>query len=62
MKRLLTIVLLLVASVTAGLAQIDTNKEYRIKDLGTGNYLNAANHTEHTSSYSVSSSVSWATK
>ena len=49
MKRLLTIVLLLVASITAGLAQIDTNKEYRIKDLGTGNYLNAANHTEHTS-------------
>ena len=49
MKRLFTIALLLVASVATGLAQIDTNKEYRIKDLGTGNYLNAANNIEHTS-------------
>ena len=47
MKRLFTIALLLVASVTAGLAQIDTSKEYRIKDVATGNYLNAANHTAH---------------
>ena len=49
MKKLLTIVLLLVASVATSLAQIDTSKEYRIKDVGTGNYLNAANHTAHTS-------------
>ena len=49
MKRLLTIVLLLVTSVATGLAQIDTSKEYRIKDIGSGNYLNVANHTEHTS-------------
>ena len=49
MKKLLTIVLLLVASVATGLAQIDTSKEYRIKDIVSGNYLNAANHTEHTS-------------
>ena len=47
MKKLLTIVLLLVASVATALAQIDTSKEYRIKDVGTGNYLNAANHTAH---------------
>ena len=49
MKKLLTTLLLLVASVATGLAQIDTSKEYRIKDVGTGNYLNAANHTAHTS-------------
>ena len=47
MKKLLTIMLLLAVSVTAGMAQIDTSKEYRIKDVGTGNYLNAANHTAH---------------
>ncbi len=29
------------------MAQIDTSKEYRIKDTGTGMYLNAANYTEH---------------
>ena len=49
MKKLLTTLLLLVASVATGMAQIDTSKEYRIKDVGTGNYLNAANHTAHTS-------------
>ena len=47
MKKLLTTLLLLMVSVTVGLAQIDTSKEYRIKDLGTGNYLNAANHDTH---------------
>ena len=47
MKKLLTIVLLLVVSVATGLAQIDTSKEYRIKDVATGNYLNAANHPAH---------------
>ena len=47
MKKLLTTMLLLVASVATGLAQIDTSKEYRIKDVGTGNYLNAANHDTH---------------
>ena len=37
MKKLLTIMLLLVVSVATGLAQIDTSKEYRIKDVGTRN-------------------------
>ena len=31
------------------MAQIDVNKEYRLKDVSSGLYLNAANHTEHTS-------------
>ncbi len=31
------------------MAQIDTKKEYRIKDLGSGRYLNVANTVEHTS-------------
>ena len=29
------------------MAQIDTNQEYRLKDVSTGLYLNAANHDEH---------------
>ena len=28
-------------------AQIDVNREYRLKDISSGLYLNAANHTEH---------------
>lgn len=36
--------------VTMGaLAQIDTSKEYRLKDSSTGYYLNASNHDEHSS-------------
>ncbi|MBE6293170.1 MAG: glycoside hydrolase family 95 protein [Bacteroidales bacterium] len=36
--------------ITMGvLAQIDTSKEYRLKDSSTGYYLNAANHDEHAS-------------
>ena len=31
------------------MAQIDTNQEYRLKDVSTGLYLNAANHDEHSS-------------
>ena len=33
--------------VLSAMAQIDTSKEYRLKDVGTGLYLNAANHNEH---------------
>ena len=29
------------------MAQIDTNQEYRLKDVSTGMYLNAANYDEH---------------
>ena len=31
------------------IAQFDAGKEYRIKDVNTGRYLNAANYDEHTS-------------
>ena len=31
------------------IAQIDVSKEYRIKDVGTGKYLNAANYDAHAS-------------
>ena len=30
-------------------AQIDTNQEYRLKNVETGLYLNAANYDEHSS-------------
>ena len=46
MKKITLFILSLLLTVGA-MAQIDTSKEYRIKDIGTGNYLNAANHDEH---------------
>ena len=48
MKKVLFFVVSLLL-VTGAMAQIDVNKEYRLKDLSSGLYLNAANHTEHTS-------------
>ena len=35
--------------VMGAIAQIDTNQEYRLKDVATGLYLNAANYDEHSS-------------
>ena len=49
MKKLLLLSLMMVAMVATSMAAIDTTKEYRIKDTGTGYYLNAGNYQAHTS-------------
>ncbi|MBQ7818077.1 MAG: InlB B-repeat-containing protein, partial [Bacteroidales bacterium] len=49
MKRLTFLFLMLVAYVTTSMAQVDTNKQYRLKDNATGQYLTAFNHDEHAS-------------
>ena len=38
---------LMVAFSTTAMAQIDTQKEYRIKNVATGLYLNAGNYDAH---------------
>ena len=48
MKKLMFFVVSLFLTMGV-MAQIDTKKEYRIKDLGSGRYLNVANTVEHTS-------------
>ena len=48
MKKLMFFVVSLFLTMGV-MAQIDTKKEYRIKDLGSGRYLNVANTIEHTS-------------
>ena len=48
MKKLLLLSLMMVAMITTSMAAIDTTKEYRIKDTGTGKYLNAGNYQAHT--------------
>ena len=49
MKKLLLFSLMMVVMVATSMAAIDTTKEYRIKDTGTGYYLNAGNYQAHTS-------------
>ena len=46
MKKITMFVVSLFLTLGA-IAQIDTSKEYRLKDVGTGLYLNAADYTEH---------------
>ncbi|MBR4988501.1 MAG: glycoside hydrolase family 95 protein [Bacteroidaceae bacterium] len=46
MKKITMFIVSLFLAVGA-MAQIDTNQEYRLKDVSTGLYLNAANHDEH---------------
>ena len=46
MKRFTLLFLSLFVAFGA-IAQIDTSKEYRIKEVSSGKYLNAANHNEH---------------
>ena len=48
MKRI-TLVFLSLFIVFGAIAQFDANKEYRIKEVSSGRYLNAANYDEHTS-------------
>ena len=48
MKKLLLLCSMMLAIVATSMAAIDTSKEYRIKDLGTGYYLNAGNYDAHT--------------
>ena len=49
MKKLLLLSFMMLAMVATSMAAIDTTKEYRIKDTGTGYYLNAGNYQAHTS-------------
>ena len=49
MKKLLLLCSMLLGIVTTSMAAIDTSKEYRIKDSGSGYYLNAGNYDAHTS-------------
>ena len=49
MKKLLLLSFMMLAMVATTMAAIDTTKEYRIKDTGTGYYLNAGNYQAHTS-------------
>lgn len=46
MKKITLFVMSLFLTMGA-IAQIDTSKEYRLKDAGTGYYLNAGNYDEH---------------
>ena len=48
MKKITLFIVSLFLAVGA-MAQIDTNQEYRLKDVATGLYLNAANYDEHSS-------------
>ncbi|MBR5241212.1 MAG: hypothetical protein IKW05_04675, partial [Muribaculaceae bacterium] len=48
MKKLLLLSFMMLAMVATSMAAIDTTKEYRIKDTGTGYYLNAGNYQAHT--------------
>ena len=47
MKKLLLFSFMMLVMVATSMAAIDTTKEYRIKDTGTGNYLNAGNYQAH---------------
>ncbi len=58
MKKLLIIVLLLATSVAAGLAQIDTSKEYRIMN-SDGTYMNVKNHDWYTGSCGGVNVAAW---
>ena len=49
MKKFLLLCSMMLAMVATSMAAIDTSKEYRIKDSGTGKYLNAGNYDAHTS-------------
>ena len=49
MKKLLLLSVMMLAFVATSMAAIDTTKEYRLKDAGTGYYLNAGNYQAHTS-------------
>ncbi|MBR3609279.1 MAG: hypothetical protein IKL50_05290, partial [Bacteroidales bacterium] len=52
MKKLAFLLLMVVAFVTTSMAQVDTNKMYRLKDNATSQYLTARNYVEHaTGSY-----------
>ena len=48
MKKFLLLCSMMLTMVATSMAAIDTSKEYRIKDSGTGYYLNAGNYTAHT--------------
>ena len=37
----------MLAVFTTAMAQIDTNKEYRVKDVASGKYMNASNYDAH---------------
>lgn len=47
MKKLLLSLLMFVGIVATSVAAIDTTKEYRIKEVNSGRYLNAANYNAH---------------
>ena len=47
MKKLAFLLLMVVAFVTTSMAQVDTNKMYRLKDNATSQYLTAHNYDEH---------------
>ncbi|MBR4118789.1 MAG: hypothetical protein IKK64_01770, partial [Bacteroidales bacterium] len=47
MKKLAFLLLMVVAFVTTSMAQVDTNKMYRLKDNATSQYLTARNYDEH---------------
>ena len=48
MRKITLFLALMVAAVTTAFAQIDTNKEYRLKDVASSTYLNASNYDAHT--------------
>lgn len=47
MRKITLFLAVMVAAVTTAFAQIDTAKEYRLKDVASGTYLNASNYDEH---------------
>ena len=47
MRKFTFLLSLLLAVFTTAMAQVDTNKEYRVKDVGTGKYMNASNYDAH---------------
>ena len=47
MRKFTFLLSLLLAVFTTAMAQVDTNKEYRVKDVATGKYMNASNYDAH---------------
>ena len=47
MRKITFLLSLLLAVFTTAMAQIDTSKEYRVKDVASGNYMNASNYDAH---------------
>ena len=47
MRKFTFLLTLLLAFVTTAMAQVDTNKEYRVKHTGTGYFMNASSYDAH---------------